>query len=91
VTERYRIATQVHARRFDDEVVVLHLGVGHYYALDVVGSTIWEHLTSGRTAAETVVTLLTEYDVDETTARADVQRLTEELVAAGLLARHTEP
>ena len=89
MTEHYQISTQVHARRFDDEMVVLHLGVGKYFSLDAVGSTIWEQLTSGRTPAETVVRLLTEYEIDEETACADVKRLTEELLAAGLLERRS--
>ncbi len=35
---RFRVAAHVHARRFDDEVVVLDLGAGEYYSLDAVGS-----------------------------------------------------
>jgi coenzyme PQQ synthesis protein D (PqqD) len=83
----FQIPPQVHARRFDDELVVLHLGVGAYFSLDPVGSTIWDQLTTGKTFDETVTTLLDEYDVDEATARADVLRLAEDLVAAGLLER----
>lgn len=83
----FQIPPQVHARRFDDELVVLHLGVGAYFSLDPVGSTIWDQLTAGRTPDETVVVLVAEYDVDERTARADVARLAEELVDAGLLER----
>ena len=86
-TSHFQIPSQVHARRFDDELVVLHLGVGAYFSLDPVGSTIWDQLTTGKTPEETIATLLAEYDVDEATARADVLRLAEDLVAAGLLER----
>jgi hypothetical protein len=81
----FQVPAQVHARRFDDELVVLHLGVGAYFSLDPVGSTIWDQLTAGKTPEETVAVLVAEYDVNEPTARADVERLAEELVAAGLL------
>ena len=81
----FRVPPQVHARRFDEEFVVLHLGVGAYFSLDPVGSTIWDQFTHGKTTNETVAILLAEYDVDEATARADVERLAEQLVAAGLL------
>jgi hypothetical protein len=81
----FQIPAQVHARRFDDELVVLHLGVGEYFSLDPVGSTIWDQLAGGKTAEEAVAILLAEYDVDELTARTDVERLANELVAAGLL------
>jgi hypothetical protein len=87
ITAHFQVPAQVHARRFDDELVILHLGVGVYFSLDPVGSTIWEQLTGGKTDDETVAAVLAEYDVDEPTARADVQRLTEDLVAAGLLER----
>jgi hypothetical protein len=85
--ERFRVAGQVHARRFDDEVVVLHLGAGEYYSLDTVGGAIWERLTGGMCAEEIVGFLLATYDVDEPTACADVKRIVEELLAAGLVER----
>ena len=82
---RFQIPVQVHARRFDDELVILHLGAGEYFSLDPVGSTIWDQLTAGKTPGEAVAVLIAQYDVDETTARTDVERLATELVAAGLL------
>jgi hypothetical protein len=79
----------VHARRFDDEVVVLDLGAGEYYSLDAVGSAIWEQLQRGRTADEIVGFLLGAYELDELTARTDVARIIQELLAAGLVERQT--
>jgi hypothetical protein len=87
MSEHFRAPSQVHARRFDHEIVVLHLGLGKYFALDAVGSTIWDALTAGRTPDEAVLALVSEYEVDASTARADVLRLTGELVDAGLLER----
>jgi Coenzyme PQQ synthesis protein D (PqqD) len=86
---RFQISANVHARRFDDELVVLHLGVGAYFSLDPVGSTIWDQLVDGKGAEEAVAAILAEYDIDEATARADVERLAEELVEAGLLSLRT--
>ena len=85
MTERFRIPAHVHARRFDDDLVVVDLDAGKYFSLDVIGSIIWDQLTAGSTGGETVIALLGAFDVDEPTARADVQRLVEELIAAGLL------
>jgi hypothetical protein len=81
----FAIPGEVHARRFDDEIVILHLGVGAYFSLDAVGATIWDQLASGKTTDETVAAVLSQYDVRELDARADVCRLAEELLAAGLL------
>jgi hypothetical protein len=81
----FEIPAHVHARRFDDELVVLHLGAGAYFSLDAVGTLIWEQIVGGKTIDETIASLLAEFEVDELTARADVQRLAAELVDAGLL------
>jgi hypothetical protein len=78
-------AANVHVRRFDDDLVLLHLGAGVYYSLDPVGATIWEALALGHSVEETVGEVLRQYDVDEATARGDVQKLVADLVAAGLL------
>jgi hypothetical protein len=83
--ERFQIPPKVHARRFDDEIVLVHLGAGAYFSLDSVGATIWDQLAAGKTPDETVAMLLALYEVKEPAARADVQRLAEELLAAGLL------
>ena len=87
MTKQFQCPAQVHARRFENEVVVIHLGEGKYFSLDAVGSTIWDQLIAGKTPEETVAILLAEYDVNESAASADVARLTDELLAAGLLER----
>jgi Coenzyme PQQ synthesis protein D (PqqD) len=87
--DRFRIPTQVHARRFEDELVVLDLREGKYFALDAVGSVIWDELTTGKTPEETAATLVATFDVSESTANADVHRLADELLAVGLLERRT--
>ncbi len=88
-TKRFCSAPHVHARRFDNETVLLSLAEGKYFALDDVGSVIWEHLTAGKAPSEVIALLLAEYEVDESTARADLERLAEELLAAGLLKEQT--
>ena len=85
--QRFRPASQVHGRRFEREMVVLDLGAGKYFSLDEVGTAIWEKLTSGLSLGEVVAQILDTYDVDEPSARRDVERLASELVAAGLLAK----
>jgi Coenzyme PQQ synthesis protein D (PqqD) len=85
--DRFRIPPQVHARRFDDELVVLHLGAGKYFALDAVGATIWDELAQGKSAEEVAHSLVAAYEVEGTMAMADVLRLTGELLSEGLLER----
>jgi hypothetical protein len=82
-------AAEVHARRFDDEVVILDLAGGDYYALNVVGARIWDELMGGRTPAEIARVLASEFQVEPDRAMHDCLTLTDELVTRGLLRRRT--
>jgi hypothetical protein len=80
-------AASVHARRFDDEVVILDLSGGDYFALDAVGALIWEQLVSGRTPDQVADAIVARYSVDRARAVADCLALAGELVERGLLER----
>jgi hypothetical protein len=82
---RFDVAQDVHARRFHDELVILDLCRGEYFALDDVGSTVWESLGRGATLAETVAVLATLYDADVARLEGDVLRLVDELTKRNLL------
>jgi hypothetical protein len=90
LSERFQVPRGVHVRRFDDEMILLHLGIGSYFSLDAVGATIWERLSGGGTGSDAVLAVLSEYEIDEATARADVERLAGEFLASGLLERSAQ-
>jgi hypothetical protein len=77
-------APSVHARRFDDETVILDLARGEYLALDAIGSVLWEGLEAGLSIEDIARRVASEYDVTFERARADLEELTAELVARGL-------
>jgi hypothetical protein len=79
----------VHARRFDDEVVVLDLAGGEYYALNTVGARVWEELVGGKTPAEIGAIVASEFAVEPERALSDCLALVEELIARGLVRRRT--
>jgi hypothetical protein len=85
LTGRFRLPPQIHARRFDDEVVILDLGQGQYFSLSAVGATVWERMEGGATLDDAICSVVARYDVDEATARTDVDALIDDLVRAGLL------
>lgn len=66
------------------ETVLLNLKTEHYFGLDPVGTRIWQVLGETASAESVVLRLLDEYEVDEATLRADVERLIVELLKAGL-------
>jgi hypothetical protein len=69
------------------EVVVLDVAAGKYVSLNEVGAFIWERLVAGKTPASVVLDVVASYNVDETEARRDIQKLAQQLLDAGLLER----
>ena len=53
--------------------------------LNETGGFLWKTLESGATEDELVKTLLSEYEVDEDTAKADVKAFVQKLTDAKLL------
>ena len=60
-------------REIDGEVVVLDIERSHYLNLNPTGCVLWLLLADGATEAQLVQKLTEEFDVDEATARADVE------------------
>ena len=78
-------------RIIEGEAVLLSLEAGVYYTLNEVGRVAWE-LLDGRNSTDAVVSAIcTEYDVEEETARRDVDELLNDLVNEGLIELHDNP
>ena len=69
----------------DGEVVMFHPTDGTYFALGQVGSRVWELLASPIPVGDLLARLGREFDVDESTCRADVQAFLTELQEAQLV------
>jgi hypothetical protein len=76
----------VHARRFDDELIILDLNRGFYFGLNGVGAAIWEGLAQGKALSDVVRALADEYDATEAQLMEDAKTLVDQLVDAGLAA-----
>jgi hypothetical protein len=83
--DRVVIPNHVQFRRFEDELVILDLVGGEYFALNATGARMWERLASGDTPEETAAVLLAEYNVDPKSLLDDCLRLVDELVGRGLV------
>ena len=55
----------------DDEVVMLSLKNGEYYALNSVASRIWEIIEKPKNVNEITKMLIEEFEVDEKTCKND--------------------
>jgi Coenzyme PQQ synthesis protein D (PqqD) len=86
-TCKLRCGDAVHSRLFDREVVILDLAGGQYYALEDVGARLWSGIEAGLTLEQIAHDVVTEYDVTEERALADLAALVDEFVARGLVVR----
>lgn len=84
---RVRCADSVHARLFDEELVILDLAKGEYFALDDIGTRLWSGLLAGRTIEQIAQEVVAEYDVPLDRALSDLTGLGDELLAKGLMVR----
>ena len=73
------------ATEVDGEVILLDLDSDIFIGLDEVGSSIWNLLETPATFSSLCQTLQKEYDVTETTCRADVLSFLSELLNDGLI------
>jgi hypothetical protein len=85
--DRVTVRDGVMFNRVGDEIVLLDLDSGTYFGLDAVGGRVWDLLSNSATIAETIETLLAEFDVARDVLERDVFRLVGELEEKGLISR----
>ena len=81
----FDIPSHIVARKVEDEIVILDLKAGTYFSLDPVGARIWQHLSAGKTLSEINDLMQEEFEVTREQIEADSLKLTNDLVAKGLL------
>ncbi len=83
---KIKISENVVWRDLEGEIVILNLTSGVYFSVDGVGTRIWM-LMSERVATEEIVRkLISEFDVEETQLRNDMESLFREFASQGLIA-----
>jgi hypothetical protein len=79
----------VFARVFDDELFIVDLNRGEYFALDDIGTRLWSGIEQGRSLQEIALDVTRDYDAELQQVVADMEKLIAELLASGLLVRGT--
>jgi hypothetical protein len=82
---RVKAAEHVRCRQFDDDLVMVDLEGGEYFALDMVGARMWGLLVAGKTPAEVGATLAAEYEAGPDEILRDCTKLVDELLSRGLV------
>ena len=72
-------------RVLDTETLVVDVQGGQLYPLNAVATRIWQLCDGTRSIEAITRALVDEFDADEATVRADVERFVGELQAAGLI------
>lgn len=75
----------IDASDLNGEKVMMNLDKGQYFALNDVGSRIWEIISKSVTVREIVEILLAEYDIDEKTCSNSVASFLESMRNAELI------
>jgi hypothetical protein len=75
----------ISARTIAGETIVLDLPNSQYFAVTGVGSRVFELLGEERSVDDLVSSVVAEYEVDEQTARRDVEGFVDRLRQAQLL------
>ena len=92
---RFRVnEAEVTGEVFDGEAIILNLATGAYYSIDRTGCLIWTLITGGHSLEETVIAILSRYDVEPERARTDIERVAGDLVREKLVRieeGHREP
>jgi hypothetical protein len=80
-----RVSPSVLSREVHGEAVLLHLDTGEYFGLDEVGARIWQLIAEKGDLQEVAAAMYEEYDADEASIAADLNRIVDELVAKRLI------
>lgn len=67
------------------EKVIMNIDKCQYFALDEVGSRIWEIVTKPIKVNEIICTILSEYNIDNETCEKEVTEFLTELKEVGLI------
>jgi hypothetical protein len=71
--------------RLHDELVMMDIQKGKYFALNPVATRIWDLLEKPLAHAELCSLLVEEYEVEEGGCSSDLQEYLEEMVGLGLV------
>ena len=69
----------------DGETLIINVETGYYFSLDGVGSLIWSMLAEGIDERDMIARIVSEYEVDESTARDDLHALVDVLAGEQLV------
>ncbi|MEK7721789.1 MAG: PqqD family protein [Elusimicrobiota bacterium] len=80
-----RINPSLAYRRIAGEMFIVDASRAELHELNGPAALIWEGLASGRTTERIISSIVSEFEIDENTARTDLENFIKELLKTGLL------
>jgi pyrroloquinoline quinone biosynthesis protein D len=77
-----RVTDKFVETEIDDEVVLMHLDTGQFFALKSTGRTIWQLIDGARNKADIQAALMEQFDVDEASCAAELDRFLADMCKA---------
>lgn len=87
--KRYYRNTNTISGRLSDELVMMDIEKGNYYALNPVATRIWDLLETPMGTEELCITLMEEYEVDRERCTSELTELLSEMVKLQLVIEET--
>lgn len=69
----------------ENELVVLDLDGGQVHSLNAAACIVWQGVAAGCSAEDIVITLCEKFDVTQSVAADDVERVLQDLIRLGLV------
>ena len=83
---KWQVSPEVISSKIDEEVVLMSIQAESYFALDPIGSEIWEYLSEKPLTITELVTIFIEsYAVEEENCRNDVQEFIQAMTERKLI------
>ena len=76
---------EIAAKVIDGEAIIINLTNGTYYSMDNVGAAAWALIATGHSVSEVAARIAEHYGVDRSRAMIDMEALTNQLLADGLV------
>jgi len=82
---RVQAAQNAHYRQFEDELVLLDLANGQYFALNALATQVWFGLVEGKSPGQIALELTSRYDIEAEVVVRDCVAFTDDLLRRGLV------
>jgi hypothetical protein len=83
--ERFIVSPDTVANRMGDQIVLVHVGTDRIFELNQSAARVWDLLASGHNRNEIQKILLEEFNISESVAAQQIEKLLDSLIAERII------